>query len=432
MATNFNGVLTINITPDPQQCHGTHGNCGSSVEKVKQIVRQLIRSDQGSDEFRKVQNVRKVIVKGRWDERELATMPDIMITPDEGRLGIITENPEEEEGGKHAGPATESLDSEDIQQRHSEMFSFSHHDLLSSGVSHFDRLSIQNVAQHDLLSSGISHFDHLSIQDHGHSSLSPAPQDIEANKDKAITYIIRLLKKIKGFEEMTWISELPFSPAVWITVNPETLRSLELDLARPGLRPDDEPASAFSSRGLSELHSLRNLRSLIISGMQQSYQRPIWEGVWCMPFLETLDLRMALEPALRRGISDHWPYIKGSWRMRDPQEVGVQAYHGDDGKGILHSHYGYGEYLDYKAIEKARETVQNFPFALHGPLPRQLRIKKLVLGGFVMDGLALQRCFDLNRLQMLEFSHDCVDAGLVLRKCDRDNIEVVIPPSGPA
>ncbi len=97
----------------------------------------------------------------------------------------------------------------------------------------------------------------------------------------------------------------------------------------------------------------------------------------------------------------------------------------------MHSHYGYGEYLDSMAIENARDTIQTVRFKQHGFLPRQLSIKQLVLGGFVVDSMALQQCFDLSRMQKLVFAYDCVDAGLAIKKQERDHIEVAIPRSGP-
>ncbi len=185
------GVLTINTTPDPQRCHDIHCGCGSSLGKVKRIVRQLLRSERGSDEVRKLENVRKVVVKGRWDEREIPSIPDITVTPEEDRAGIVTE--QYAVGGKHAGRVTDSPDPEESQQVPTERLSYALDRPSSADISQFDLLSIQDA------------------ENSGHSGLPPAPKDIEANKDKAITYIVRLLGKIKGFEEMTLVDHVVFN-----------------------------------------------------------------------------------------------------------------------------------------------------------------------------------------------------------------------------
>lgn len=82
---------------------------------------------------------------------------------------------------------------------------------------------------------------------------------------------------------------------------------LEIDL----FRPESEP-SIFSLQDLSPLCLYRDLRTLKITGMMQSYQSYIWLVVWLNPQLTDLTLEMAgeAEPLDVKAIAKAQEYAK--------------------------------------------------------------------------------------------------------------------------
>lgn len=66
---------------------------------------------------------------------------------------------------------------------------------------------------------------------------------------------------------------------------------------------------------MSPLCLFRNLRSLKIIGMMQSYQKYIWQAAWLNIDLEELELGMALHPRIRKNKTGDWPFIKGGWKL---------------------------------------------------------------------------------------------------------------------
>jgi hypothetical protein len=88
-----------------------------------------------------------------------------------------------------------------------------------------------------------------------------------------------------------------------------------LDIFWPTKYTDDEN-DMLSINELYPLCAFRGLRILKVTGMMQSYQKPIWQAAWLNLNLEELELGMALEPCIRRNFNGNWPLIKGGWAPR--------------------------------------------------------------------------------------------------------------------
>lgn len=98
----------------------------------------------------------------------------------------------------------------------------------------------------------------------------------------------------------------------WTCID-KSCRGLDLDLFCA-----HEPENPISShildlQDMAPLSSFRNLRSLKLTGMMQSYQQHIWRTVWMNPQLEDLELDMALEPSLHDEVLSSWFSIHGNW-----------------------------------------------------------------------------------------------------------------------
>lgn len=102
---------------------------------------------------------------------------------------------------------------------------------------------------------------------------------------------------------------------------PRTLKHMDLDLFRPGVSAEPTENDTFPLRDLMPLVQFRQLRTLTIVGMLDSYQPCIWETVWLCPHLEVLTLEMCLEPSIRKTKSREWPTIHGDWKMQNLSEV---------------------------------------------------------------------------------------------------------------
>ena len=91
---------------------------------------------------------------------------------------------------------------------------------------------------------------------------------------------------------------------------------LNLDIFRAGLTSRPIYSDVLDPEDLAPLCSFRNLRTLKITGMVDSYQKYIWQIAWLNSRLEDLTLEMVLEPNIRRMKDAHWPTIKGSWEAK--------------------------------------------------------------------------------------------------------------------
>jgi len=89
-----------------------------------------------------------------------------------------------------------------------------------------------------------------------------------------------------------------------------------------------------------------------------------------------------------------------------------------EGTGKLGWLYGYGEYLDYKAIIAARSTVAN------KDTRTQLPVRELTLKGFVLDDTSFRMHF--RNLCVLNLE-GCYDAGLAFNEDMKERITVSAP-----
>ncbi len=122
-----------------------------------------------------------------------------------------------------------------------------------------------------------------------------------------------------------------FRPQLWRHLEP-TRDTLNLDLFWPQrlneLEEQEEEdiddnlygKDIFPLQGLLPLCEFRNLRSLRLGGMLQSYQTHIWQTCWLNPGLEEVALEMALEPTINES-NKSWTCINGPWRRRTISEA---------------------------------------------------------------------------------------------------------------
>ena len=61
-------------------------------------------------------------------------------------------------------------------------------------------------------------------------------------------------------------------------------------------------------------------------------------------------------------------------------------------------------------------------------MPEQLEIEELVLGGFIVDRLALQRWFNPSTLKRLEFVAHSLDAELALANDEASQLQIIARP----
>ncbi|KAJ5895650.1 hypothetical protein N7495_007341 [Penicillium taxi] len=179
--------------------------------------------------------------------------------------------------------------------------------------------------------------------------------------------------------------------------------TLGIDLFWPNTKHDVE-FNCLKLEDLKPLCEFRNLRSLKITGMLQSYQTYIWQAVWLNLHLEELELSMILEPAI---IAMRGQLIQDDWEI-DRRQNNIPVYYGD-GDGELHPKFGYGEYLDKKIMEKAKIRAMGM-----GITSRRISIRKLTLSGFVVDADPFIQWFDPEKLRSICFKGECIDAGLWL------------------
>lgn len=196
--------------------------------------------------------------------------------------------------------------------------------------------------------------------------------------------------------------------------------------------------------------------------MMESYQSWVWQAVWLCDGLEELTLEMGLRPEVKKGVG--WRWMGGGWVMerrrckyryvffylfgmnlfffwfdrgngviaffRDGRGeanwrffVGMEKRGVETGKGTLAQRYGFGEYLDYRVIGKARQDALR-----KGPVGEKISLVKLNLHGFVVDRLPFERWFDQGCLREINFVGDCFDAGFWI-DTQVFNVNVITPSS---
>ena len=159
----------------------------------------------------------------------------------------------------------------------------------------------------------------------------------------------------------------------------------------------------------------------------QSYQPIIWAACWLNEHLWDLHLEMASPPTwnLTSGYPQH--AISYNWSVDHPSgpppSVEYLGYHG---QGILHEEFGDGEYLDSQAIKMAQNEVA---YTTLFENMRYLPIRKLTLMNFVVDGGAIARWFDPERLDEIVFKSGCLDAGFFIPEAMQEvKITTPTPP----
>ena len=145
-------------------------------------------------------------------------------------------------------------------------------------------------------------------------------------------------------------------------------QNLEIDLFRP-----DSKRNVFPPQDLSPLCLYRELRTLKITGMMQSYQSYIWLVVWLNPQLTDLTLEMAgnPEPLDMNAIAEAQKYAMCKPTMRE--------------------------------VAQGKTSTE---------VPRKFQIVRLRLVNFVVQEAPFQWFSDTN-LQKVEL-HRCEDAGFQL------------------
>lgn len=111
-----------------------------------------------------------------------------------------------------------------------------------------------------------------------------------------------------------------FTKELWPSID-TNLEELHLDLFWPKVGAEPREGDVFPVEDLEPLCNFRQLRSLKITGMMESYQKYIWQAAWLNPHLKELAMEMALEPNIRKGHDKAWPTIKGGWRLQKLDDI---------------------------------------------------------------------------------------------------------------
>ena len=117
--------------------------------------------------------------------------------------------------------------------------------------------------------------------------------------------------------------------------------------------------------------------------------------------------------------------------LREPSSVinlsNLTFFSGDNGRGVVHHRYGYGEYLDVDCISQARDIAAS-KMGSNCEMPELLEIEELVLEGFIVDRLALQRWFNPSTLKRLDFVAHRRDAGLAIGNDETSQPQIITRP----
>ncbi|KAH8723897.1 hypothetical protein GQ44DRAFT_740652 [Phaeosphaeriaceae sp. PMI808] len=223
---------------------------------------------------------------------------------------------------------------------------------------------------------------------------------------EAIASIKILMGKMRNLQELTWVSQLPFTAALW-EVLPLTLTKIVLDLGEPVRiehNGEDLYKAYIAPEDITPLQLQTKLKELRLFRVRDSMQSIVWETIFRNTSdtgMLVLDIQMAVMPMVR---SKQWLEANNVTGLNVPLEESEEmGYKGLDGRGVLHYSMGTGEYLDSYCIRKARiasgleETT---------PLP----LWCLKLDGFVIDNLPFEK--ELSRIILLTCGEKCIDGGL--------------------
>lgn len=162
---------------------------------------------------------------------------------------------------------------------------------------------------------------------------SPSPDRPVTPSPRPVISSPRLLSRASSPFPAIWQDGTPAKPllefrggAAWDSI-PRNRATLGLDLFWPCMDDnDDDDMDCLSLSELEPLCQFRNLRSLKLVGMMQSYQPYIWQAVWLNVNLIELELGMALEPEiLSRTRYAQWNLIQEGWTM-DQKNTGEPVY----------------------------------------------------------------------------------------------------------
>ncbi|KAI9706664.1 MAG: hypothetical protein M1836_003673 [Candelina mexicana] len=381
---DFNGAIIINYTPDTDLNEEWNDGFGPSLRKVLQVTQALLKGDKDEAGL-KLARVIKVTIMGRWDSKYATSQTaEAQENEETGATGVDGKVKEASD------PSNDFID--------------------DKGSDHNDGCKVKPLTKEELYENAT-----------------------------AIARIAETVYLMSNLETFEWKGELPFAREMWRAIRPGKLKAMYLDLWRPGVTRDETAGDILPIEDMRPLRQYVHVKDLSIVGMLDSYQPMIWEAAWVMKKLVRLDLRMALEPVLRRG--NEWPFIQNRWKMRKLEEVG-RGYQwvlrrptpsmdladlcpsGDKGSGVINYQLGYGEYLDPLAIMKARRVMCPVVDKEHD---KYIHLEYLALAGFVVDAQPFIKAFCPGCLKHLEIVHDCIDAGLAMPEQMLANLQLSIP-----
>ena len=208
---------------------------------------------------------------------------------------------------------------------------------------------------------------------------SQIPPSISANERTLPANSPLVMVSPYRVNEEDLLPPLPFSKDLLIRMN-HNKQHVEIDLFRP-----ESERGAFPLQDLSPLCLYRDLRTLKITGMMQSYQSYVWLVVWLNPQLTDLTLEMAgeAEPLDMKTIAEAQKYA-----MCKPTMRGV-------------------------AEGKTRTEV-----------PKKFQIVRLRLTRFVIYDAPFQ-WFSETKLQRVEL-HRCEDAGFQLPTIMKRSFNIIL------
>lgn len=150
------------------------------------------------------------------------------------------------------------------------------------------------------------------------TSSTPVNRLLDLTDDKTDEPVSRKEQKMKMDAYVP--VKMIFTKELWQIID-TNLEELHLDLFWPKLQAEPQDGDVFPLEDLEPLCNFRQLRSLKITGMMESYQKYIWQAVWLNPHLRELTMEMALEPNIRKGHDKAWPTIKGTWRLQELESI---------------------------------------------------------------------------------------------------------------
>jgi hypothetical protein len=155
-----------------------------------------------------------------------------------------------------------------------------------------------------------------------------ASTDEVENWNAATKKIGELLDEMPNLQEVTWISGLPFTAALWKKL-PTTLEKLVLDLGQPvrltKLYGGDVSKSWITTSEMKPLQCMTSLQELRLLRMHDSFQVVVWDAVYrntSTTGMRVVDLQMKWAPIVRGR--DDWLKAQDVSGLNVPVEEGVE------------------------------------------------------------------------------------------------------------